>query len=404
MPDTAETSDITDITSIIETISAYIDRHQLLPSEGVVIVAVSGGANSLCLLHLLHRLCGKGKRYAGVRLHAAHLNHQLRGVDSERDAAAVESLVAVWRLPITIGTVDVPALARAEHRSIEEAARLARYRFLRQVAHEQSAHSRQRRQQDTVIAVAHHADDQVETLLLHWLRGSGLPGMVGMKPRQQDIIRPLLPISHAQTVEYCRLHGIAPIEDLSNADPAYTRNRVRHQLLPLLESINPGFRAALLRNSEVIAVDLDFIESQVDAYWSQVVASTTAGEDDSDGIVPYRERPPGRDKSRPYDGNKSAIILHIQPLLELPLSMQRHLLRRVAEHLCDGQSPLELRHYALIEDLLHHPADRRPRELHLPQGLRLTRELYTATLERVLPSIRTDAPRRRDAIHRVLVQ
>ncbi len=255
MPDLVE---ITDITGIIETISAYIDRHQLLPSEGVVIVAVSGGADSLCLLHLLHRLCGEGKRYPGVRLHAAHLNHQLRGADSVRDAAVVESLAAAWGLPITTGTVDVSALARTEHRSIEDAARLARYRFLREVARQQSGQSRQ---QDAVIAVAHHADDQVETLLLHWLRGSGLPGMVGMKPRQQDIIRPLLPISHVQTVEYCRLHGISPIEDLSNADPAYTRNRLRHQLLPLLESINPGFRAALLRNASVIAVDLDFIES-----------------------------------------------------------------------------------------------------------------------------------------------
>jgi len=328
---------------MLDTIAAYIDRHSLLPSGGKVIVAVSGGADSLCLLHLLHHLCGPGKRYAHVQLHAAHLNHQLRGEASARDAAAVASIVESWGLPLTIGKIDVPALAKAEHRSLEDAARIARYRFLREVA------------QGQPIAVAHHADDQVETLLLHWLRGSGLSGMVGMLPRQQDIIRPLLEVSHAQTTAYCREHGIVPVEDLSNADAAFLRNRIRHQLLPLMESINPGFRDTLLRNAGVLHTDLDYIETQVDACWPQVV---TKEQDE-------------------------AITLNAQALIELPLALQRHLLRRVTARLCQGQSPLEIRHYALIEDLLHRPADRQERTLHLPQNLRVTRILYNLTFERL---------------------
>ena len=325
--------------NMLDSIAAFIDQHHLLPPGGEVIVAVSGGADLLCLLHVLHQLCGPGKRYAAVHLHAAHLNHQLRAGASEQDAAAVERVVGAWGLPFTCGKIDVPALARSEHRSIEEAARLARYRFLREVAHGQP------------IAVAHHADDQVETLLLHYLRGSGLSGMVGMQPRQRDIIRPLLEVTHAQTVAYCQQHGIEPVEDVSNADPAYTRNRIRHQLLPLMESINPGFRATLLRSSAILRSDFEYIETQIDACWPQVIISE----------------------------QEDAINLRGEALATLPLNLQRHLLRRVTAHLCGGQSPLEPRHYALIEHLLQGPADRQARSLDLPQALRVTRILHNVT-------------------------
>lgn len=325
---------------IVAIVAAYIDQHRLLPPEGEVIVAVSGGADSLCLLHLLLRLCGPGHRYSGVSVRAAHLNHRLRGEASEQDAAAVAALAQAWDVPIEIGEVDVPMLARAGHRSLEDAARQARYRFLREAA------------QGQPIAVAHHADDQVETLLLHWLRGSGLSGMVGMLPRQQDIIRPLLSVTHEQTLAYCREHGIVPIEDASNSDLAYTRNRIRHQLLPLLESLNPGFRSTLLRSAEVLSADLDFIESQVEAALPGIIVSE----------------------------QEDAVTLRIPSLLALPLSLQRHVLRRVTAQLSSGQSPLELRHYTLIEDLLHRPDDRQARTLHLPQGLRATRVLRELTI------------------------
>ncbi len=322
-------------------VTTYIDKHQLLPTSGEVIVAVSGGADSLCLLHLLNQLCGMGKRYPEVHLHAAHLNHKLRGEASDRDAATVANIVESWGLPYTQGEVDVAALARAERRSLEEAARSARYRFLREVAHGQP------------IAVAHHADDQVETLLLHFLRGSGLTGMVGMLPHQQDIIRPLLEVRHAQTVAYCQEHGIAPVEDLSNADPRFLRNRIRHELVPLLESLHPGIHSTLLRNARVIRVDVEWLESQVDACWPVVVISE---QDD-------------------------VIKLSTEELSSLPLSLQRHLLRRVTARLCEGQSPLEIRHYILIEQLLGYH-DRQKRTLHLPHELSMVRNFNEVTFKR----------------------
>ena len=328
---------------MLETVTSYIERHHLLPEAGEIVVGVSGGADSLCLLHLLHRLCGPGKRYPDLCLRVAHLNHKLRGEAGTRDAAAVAHIATDWRLPVTIGEVDVPAQARQERRSLEDAARAARYRFLRQVAHGQP------------IAVAHHADDQVETLLLHWLRGAGLVGMVGMLPRQQNIIRPLLEVSHAETVAYCRRHDIVPVEDASNTDPLFLRNRIRHELLPLLESLNPGIRATLLRAAGVMRIDAGWIEEQVDACWPDVVIAE-------------------------HDTN---IWLSLKALLVLPLSIQRHLLRRVTARLCAGQSPLELRHYMLIEDLLYRKNTGERLVLDLPRQLLVAREAGQVLFERL---------------------
>ncbi|MDQ2906530.1 MAG: tRNA lysidine(34) synthetase TilS [Chloroflexota bacterium] len=323
---------------MLERVTAYIEQYRLLPESGEVLVAVSGGADSLCLLHLLHLLCGPepGKPYAGVNLRVAHLNHKLRTPESEREAEAVAGLARDWGLPVVIGEEDVPALARRERLSLEEAAREARYRFLRASARGQP------------IAVAHHADDQVETLLLHWLRGGGLAGMVGMAPRQQDIVRPLLQVTHAETVAYCRAHGIVPLEDASNADPRFTRNRIRHELLPLLAELNPGIRQTLLRNAEVLRVDLAWIEAQVDA---SLPTMLLMDQDDT-------------------------IALRLDALKALPLSIQRHLLRRVSARLAGGQSGLEPRHYALIEQLVARPFT--PADgigLDLPHGLRVMRHM-----------------------------
>ncbi|GCE19169.1 tRNA lysidine(34) synthetase TilS [Dictyobacter kobayashii] len=318
---------------MLETIASTIEEFHLLPDQGIVVVAVSGGADSLCLLHVLHRLCGPGRRYPQVALQVAHLNHQLRGEASTQDAEAVARLAHSWQLPVTVGSVDVASLAVREHRSLEEAARMARYRFLREVA------------QGQPISVAHHLDDQVETLLLHWLRGGGIASMVGLQPRQQDIIRPLLAVSHADTLAYCAQHQLLPIEDASNSDVRFLRNRIRHELLPLLEDMNPGFRETLLRNAEVLHVDFDWINTQVDQQWPEVVLQEQADN----------------------------VQLSIPRLKSLSPSLQHHLLRRASARLCDGQSPLEARHYHLLDQLLQRPATREIVTLHLPQHLHTIR-------------------------------
>jgi len=325
-----------------ERVLAFIEQHSLLPASGTVVVAFSGGADSLCLLHLLYTLCGAGKRYPGVSLHVAHLNHQLRGKASEQEASTVAQLAEAWGLPCTIGSVDVPALARQERRSLEDAARTARYRFLREVV------------QGQPIAIAHHQDDQVETLLLHWIRGGGIASMVGLQPRQHDIIRPLLSVTHVETLAYCEQHGLQPLEDASNSDTRFYRNRIRHDLLPLIETMNANFRTTLLRNAEVLRVDAEWIEAQVGQVWSDVILAEKI----------------------------TAITISVLHLRALSLSIQRHLLRRVTSILNAGQSPLELRHYLLIEQLVERENETHDVALDLPDALVVKRNGNTLVFQR----------------------
>src|SRR5579884_3520631 len=330
---------------MFDRVLSYIERNHLFPENGTIVVAVSGGADSLCLLHLLQRICGPGKRYAQVGLHVAHLDHQLRPEVSAHEADIVAQIAHSWNLGITVGRVDVPALARQEHRSLEEAARLARYRFLRDVARGQP------------IAVAHHQDDQVETLILHWLRGGGISSMIGLQPRQQDIIRPLLAVSRADILAYCAQHGLQPLEDMSNADVRFLRNRIRHELLPMLEAINPNVRATLIRSAETIGIDVAWIESQVDACWTDLLLAE----------------------------DRQHIRLSLTRLLALPLSLQHHVLRRASARLYDGQSPLEARHYALLDELLHRQVGSRSITLHMPRFLSVVREQDALLLQKTDP-------------------
>ncbi|MFN8447334.1 MAG: tRNA lysidine(34) synthetase TilS [Anaerolineae bacterium] len=205
-------------TSVLHTLR----EHDLLPADALLIVGVSGGTDSLALLHILRRL--------GVRLHVATLDHGLRGAAGAADARFVVETAEAWGLPVTAGRADVRVLAKAQRLSIEAAARAARYDFLSSVAHEAGTQR---------IAVAHNADDQVETVLLHLLRGSGVGGLAGMAyaaplPGHPDLmlIRPLLDVPRAALDAYCREHGLQPRHDASNADARYRRNRLRLDLDP----------------------------------------------------------------------------------------------------------------------------------------------------------------------------
>ena len=255
-----------------------IDRHGLLVGGGTVVVGVSGGPDSLCLLHVLSRLSGA----YGIELHLAHLDHRIRGVESQEDAAFAARLAGEWGLPATIEACDVPQLARESKLAIEEAARQSRYSFLGRVALAVGARR---------IAVGHHADDQTETIVMHWLRGAGLAGLRGMLPQTKlgemrldaawpdrpaldlKLIRPLLETPRTEIETYCREHGLKPRFDHSNLDTTYYRNRLRHELIPYLESYNPNIREVLRRSAQVISGDHDFLQAELERVWPAVVSS-----------------------------------------------------------------------------------------------------------------------------------
>lgn len=237
-------------------------EQALLPETGTIVVACSGGADSLALLHSLHALCGRsGTAFPGVTLHVAHLDHGLRGVESAADAAFVAAEAQRLGLTCTIGAIAA-AERRAWRGSLEASLRMARYAFLRDVARATEA---------TAIALGHTADDQAETIVLHLMRGSGLDGLAGMRPRSGDLIRPLLGLWRADTEGYCRDLGLMPRTDPSNRDLRFTRNRIRHELIPLIETMQARFRQTIVRNSALIADDRDALEAMTNAAWPTLV-------------------------------------------------------------------------------------------------------------------------------------
>lgn len=249
--------------SLLQRFQRHLDDSGLLPPGSRVLVAVSGGADSVALLHLLQRSASPRR----LVLEAAHLDHALRP-DSPDDAAHVRALCAQLQVPLTERRIDVAALAHAGRGGVEEAAREARRTFLQNVAREKRC---------DLIALAHQRDDQAETFLLRLLRGAGTTGLAGMRPCDPPFVRPLLPFSRDELVAWLAGEGIAWREDPSNRDPVFARNRVRHELLPLLESYNPAIREHLAGLCRQFATD----EAEWQARASTVLqqhAELTSGE------------------------------------------------------------------------------------------------------------------------------
>lgn len=240
-----------------------------LPREAPLVLAVSGGADSMALLHA----AALAAPAMGWRIHVAHLDHALRQ-ESADDADFVTDAARALDLPVTVRRTDVAALARAEGRSIEDAGREARYRFLEEVAARTGAR----------IVTAHTADDAAETVLLNLLRGAGPSGVHGIPQRRGRIVRPLIGERRATLRAALDAAGIAYRDDPSNADPAYLRNRVRHELLPLMESLRHGAVEAIARFSAIAAAD--------DALLDALAAAELARRRDGDEID-WRD-PPAR--------------------------------------------------------------------------------------------------------------
>ena len=220
-------------------------RQQVDFAGKTVLCAVSGGRDSMALLHVLLELAQR----EGFAVAAAHYNHRLRE-SAARDEALVREHCASLGLPFFAGSGDVRAYAKAHGTSIEDAARTMRYAFLRDTAHECGA---------DFIATAHHRQDNAETLLLHLLRGSGLNGLGGITPVRGNIIRPLLAADRADIEQYIEKNRIPYADDETNLDTVYTRNRLRHELLPLLEEIAPGSVGRIADTASRLRNDEDFL-------------------------------------------------------------------------------------------------------------------------------------------------
>jgi len=321
-----------------ERVAAYIARERLLAPGERVVVAVSGGADSLCLLDCLDRL--------GYPIVVAHLDHRLRR-GSWREALFVLSQARRRGLPAVVERADTARLLQ-RGASLEEAARELRYRFLVDVARQVGAN---------VIATGHTADDQAETVLMHLLRGAGVHGLRGMLPRTSlgswvglraaegiDLIRPLLATWRAQTEGHCRSAGLRPRRDPSNLDRTFFRNRLRHELLPTLETYNPRTREVLVRTGEVMRREAALLDEIVEAVEGRVL------------------RPAG----------PAVVALARDEFLAQPAALQGLLVTRAAGRLIPGLRDFG---FEAVETALERLRDRAPgRRASLPGGLELLDE------------------------------
>jgi len=318
-------------------VGASLGAANVYESDCAVIVAVSGGADSLCLLHAVHRVWkGRGP------LHVAHLDHMLRGDASREDARFVAAQAALLGLPCTVGSRDVSAYRVRLRCSLEEAAREARYSFLADAARELRAVS---------VLTGHTRDDAVETVLLHILRGAGVHGLRGLEPVSPfpsgldgewsgeglRLVRPLWEVSREDAREYCVSLSLEPREDASNMSLAYQRNRVRLELLPAMRKLNPRVDDALLRLASAAAQDDDYI-------------ATTAHET----------------FARIAECSCDRVRVESSGFLEASAAVQTRLVVLALTHLTGGARDVSAEHIQSVRDIAAGPAGR---QIDLPSGI-----------------------------------
>ena len=231
------------VRAFLKRVQNTVATHQLWGPKDSFIVAVSGGADSLCLLDVLFLLSQKRP----FPLHIAHVNYRLRGEDSDRDQAYVKAKAASYQLSLSLLHPKKTSSA-----NLEEKLRDIRYHFFEKIRLQKKA---------TLIVVAHHEDDQAETFLLRLLRGSGMQGLSAMRPKNGHVVRPLIDMSRADILRYLKERGIAYRTDTSNTDPRFLRNRLRNTLIPLLEKdYQPNIKKILANTATLLAHDYGLLE------------------------------------------------------------------------------------------------------------------------------------------------
>ena len=306
------------------------EKDMLPPAGGVMLCAVSGGRDSMALLSFLEQLAAE----KGFILHAAHYNHMLRPT-ADRDEDFVRLWCADRHIPLACGTCDVRAWAREQGASLEDAARTLRYRFLEETADRVGAQR---------IATAHHVQDNAETVLLHLLRGTGLRGLGGIAPVRGRVVRPFLETDRRDIDAYVEENNIPYVEDESNADIAFARNRLRIEVMPLLEKLAPGSTARIAGAAAILREEENHLAQE------------------SAGLLPPAE--------------EDKISLPVNTLMSRDLAIRRRLVRSMAQQLGVGLTAAQTDAVLALGS---------GGFLDLPDGLQAYRQAHRLTLRRLSP-------------------
>jgi tRNA(Ile)-lysidine synthase len=294
-------------------IKAIIDKRCKLDASLPLVLGVSGGPDSLFLLNVLIQL--------GFPVGVAHFNHHLRD-NSDDEAKIVEQMAKDRNCPFYLGNGDVKKDAAFNKRSIEEQARISRYTFLFHTAEETSSQA---------VVVAHTADDQVETILMHFLRGTGLNGLAGMPFRAENhgwnsskpLVRPLLETWRDEIEKYCLEKGLNPLRDPSNLDTHYYRNRIRNELIPILSNFNPKLKEHILNLSKIVQEELAAKKSEIADAWVKVIEHQ----------------------------DENLLAINLPEYYALDLAYQRQVLRTVQMHLAPEFRNLD---FEMVERMIEH--------------------------------------------------
>jgi tRNA(Ile)-lysidine synthase len=326
------------ITDLPAEVARTIHEHNLFSHGDTVIVALSGGADSCALLDIL-----AGLSSLSLRLVVAHLNHCLRGADSDDDEAFARALAEKYSLPFESRRLDVRDMARQQGLNLEDAGRRARITFLEEL---------RTRCKASAIALAHHADDQAETVLMRLLRGSGMTGLCGMSYRNgRGFIRPLLDIRRSEIEAYLSACGLCHREDASNRDTTFLRNRIRLELLPFLAQYNPAISRRLTETATLLADENDLLDRLAEELASRVCMC-----------------------------EEHSVTCTLSLLEDQPRALIRRVFRWTLLHLTGSVNHFSRRHIAALEQLAASPCPNA--SIDLPGGITARREYGRMLLQR----------------------
>lgn len=320
---------------VLQKVRETVTRHNMLKQGDKVLIGVSAGPDSVCLLHILKEL----REEYDLSLYIAHLHHGFRGSEADEDARFVQAMGESLGVPVRIEYADIPSYIKKTGLSKQAGAREVRYQFFYRVADETGADR---------IALGHTADDQVETFLMRLLRGSGSPGLSGIPPVRERIIRPLIDIYREEIRQFLSERDIRYRIDSSNLSTIYLRNKIRLELIPyLIKEFNPNIMDTLLRNLKILRDEESFLDENVRKIYPGMLVSAS----------------------------KESVTFDVRKYTSLAMPVRRRMLRHAIESIAGkGAVALSFRH---IEDSLSLLEGDKVGEVHLPCGLMVKRDLET---------------------------